>query len=267
MLKIICLKGGVGNQLFEYCRFRQLQDEGHKAYLHYDHRRLKQHNGQRIDQIFRVVLPAEPWWVMLLVIVLKSLRKFNLAPRLYDDSRPDCVLIDDYCQCRQSTVNAHEVLHFREHILTDEASSIAQEIKDAPHAVALHVRRGDYLHASNVHNFGTCSLSYYASAMQMVRRQHPEAQFFLFSDDVRWCRAQAEFADCHIVEFHHSPDYVNLYLMTLCRSHIIANSTFSFWGAFLGIHKDGTHIYPRQWFVNTAWHKPDFLPTDWVALS
>lgn len=266
MFKIICLKGGVGNQLFEYCRFCQLQAAGHNVYLHYDRRRLKQHNGQRIDQIFRITLPTEPWWVIMLVVMIKVLRKLHLAPRLYDDARPDCTLIDDYCQNRQSTLNAHEVLHFREDILTQEACAVADKMSGMKHAVAIHVRRGDYLHVANVNNFGTCSLTYYEIAMKKVREKHPEAQFFLFSDDVPWCKSQTAFLDCHIVELRKSPDYVSLYLMTLCKSHIIANSTFSFWGAFLGMHKDGLNIYPRQWFANAAWNKPDFLPADWIAM-
>lgn len=266
MFKIICLKGGVGNQLFEYCRFCQLQAAGHNVYLHYDRRRLKQHNGQRIDQIFRITLPTEPWWVIMLVVMIKVLRKLHLAPRLYDDARPNCTLIDDYCQNRQSTLNAHEVLHFREGILTQEACAFADKMSGVKHAVAIHVRRGDYLHVANVNNFGTCSLTYYEIAMKKVREKHPEAQFFLFSDDVEWCKSQTAFLDCHIVELRKSPDYVSLYLMTLCKSHIIANSTFSFWGAFLGMHKDGLNIYPRQWFANAAWNKPDFLPADWIAM-
>lgn len=267
MLKIICLKGGVGNQLFEFCRFCLLRDEGHHVYIHYDRRRLKQHNGQRIDRIFRISLPAEPWWVMVSVAMLKVLRILRCARRLYDDERDDCLLIDDYCQNRSSTLNARKVLKFRDDLLTDEARREATCIQEAVHAVAIHVRRGDYLHASNINDFGTCSLAYYASAMDKARERYGDVRFFLFSDDVAWCREQPLFADCRIVDLRQSPDYVSLYLMTLCRSHIIANSTFSFWGAFLSADDNGMNIYPKRWFANETWNKPDFLPASWIAVG
>lgn len=267
MLKIICLKGGVGNQIFEYCRYRQLKNEGHNVFLHYDERRLKQHKGQRIDQIFRISLPVEPWWVMVLVTAIKVLRMLHCAKHLYDDERTDCLLIDDYCQNQASILNAHNELNFRSELLTDEAQPVATRIQESAHAVAIHVRRGDYLHASNISNFGTCSLAYYTSAMNDVKGHYRDAQFFLFSDDVAWCKQQPIFAGCNIVTLRHSPDYVSLYLMTLCPSHIIANSTFSFWGAFLNTCNDGVNVYPKQWFANKAWNKPDFLPSSWTALG
>ena len=61
-------------------------------------------------------------------------------------------------------------------------------------------------------------------------------------------------------------DHIDLFLMTRCRGHIIANSTFSFWGAMLADDKDATNIYPRRWFANTAWTIPYIFPDDWISL-
>ena len=74
-MKIVCLKGGLGNQMFEYCRFRDLMESGHdEVYLFYDHRRLKQHNGLRLSDCFELELPSCPWGVKLVVWGLKICR-------------------------------------------------------------------------------------------------------------------------------------------------------------------------------------------------
>lgn len=266
MLKILCLKGGIGNQIFEYCQFRQLIDQKHNCFLHYDARKLKQHNCQRIDQVFDITLLHEPLWVKMYVLVLKVCRCLKLFKHLYDDERNDCTLIDDYCQNKKSIVNARDILTFKTEALTNEAQELKDVIENAPHPVALHVRRGDYLHPSNAANFGTCNMEYYTTAMGIIRTKHSDAQFFIFSDDTEWCAQQSAFKDCEIVKLTHTADFISMYLMTLCKSHIIANSTFSFWGAFLSSHLDGTNFYPTQWFANKDWNKPDFLPKSWTAI-
>lgn len=266
MLKILCLKGGIGNQIFEYCQFQQLIDQQHTCFLHYDVRRLKQHNSQRIDQVFHITLPHEPFWVKMYLLLLKVFRRFGVFTRLYDDEREDCTLIDDYCQNKSAIVNARDILAFKTEALTNEAKELKIEIEKVPHPVALHVRRGDYLHPSNAANFGTCGMEYYTTAMELIRSKHPDAQFYIFSDDTEWCAQQSAFKDCKIVQLNHTADYISMYLMTLCKNHIIANSTFSFWGAFLSPYLDGINIYPAQWFANKDWNKPDFLPESWVAI-
>ena len=85
-MKIVCLKGGLGNQMFEYCRFRDLMESGHdEVYLFYDHRRLKQHNGLRLSDCFELELPSCPWGVKLVVWGLKICRAVGVLKRLYDD--------------------------------------------------------------------------------------------------------------------------------------------------------------------------------------
>ena len=62
------------------------------------------------------------------------------------------------------------------------------------------------------------------------------------------------------------PDYIDLFLMTRCQGHIIANSTFSYWGAMLANDEDATNIYPHRWFANTEWTVPDIFPENWISL-
>lgn len=263
-MKIICLKGGLGNQLFEYCRYCQTK-ERERTYLHLDRRRLKQHAGALISDCFEVTLPHTPIWVDAAVWGMKLLRRIGICKRLYDDERPDCLLIDDYCQHRDYITRAKEVLHFRPLDLPEGHKQLLQLIRQEAYPVAVHIRRGDYLHKSNLSNFGLCEVTYYHRAMEYIRQQHPAARFFFFSDDISWVKTHLHTEGAVYAEPLCGMDYADLYLMTECHGHIIANSTFSFWGAKLSTHP-GIHIYPLRWYQNPTWTIPDIFPADWKGM-
>jgi hypothetical protein len=112
-----------------------------------------------------------------------------------------------------------------------------------PHRTAVHVRRGDYL----VHRdlFPPLPLEYYMEAMALT-----QGPYLVFSDDMEWCRAHLP-RDCMFVE--HNRDYEDLILMTTCNEHITANSTFSWWGAWLA---NARAIYPSTWGPGFAHESP-----------
>ena len=114
----------------------------------------------------------------------------------------------------------------------------------AENTTALHVRRSDYLTRNVI-----VPLSYYEQALDDLVKRHGEGQVLVFSDDADWCRANLSIADA--VYLHGNPDWLDLTLMSLCDHHICANSTFSWWGAFLS--EDPTPIAP--WFPG---EHPDF---------
>ena len=264
-MKIVCIKGGLGNQLFEYCRYRELKRQAReRVMLFYDARRTKQHGGVALAEAFELSLPASNVWVALLVWALKLLRAARLCKRLYDDERDDCVLIDDYSQHRRFIVHAASYLHFR----VPAGQTFGALIQKHTYPVSIHVRRGDYLHPANLQNFGVCSANYFLSAAKWIKERQPQASFFVFSDDMAWAKKHLAVLDCVFVEHAEpQPDYTDLYLMTCCKGHIIANSTFSFWGAYLSSHPEGITVYPHEWFANPAWTMPDIFPEHWVRWS
>ena len=233
-MKIVCLKGGLGNQMFEYCRFRDLMDSGNgKVYLFYDRRRLKQHDGLRLSDCFELELPSCPWGIRLVVWGLKICRAIGVLKRLYDDEKPDAVLIDDYSQHRRFIPNARRYFSFRQ-FLAELQSGFVQMIRAVDYPVSVHVRRGDYLHPSNS-SFVLCGVDYFRQAIAYVRKKRPDARFFFFSDDMEWVRENLWMEDAVYVEHTElMPDYVDLYLMTLCRGHIIPIPRSAF----------GGHIWP-----------------------
>ena len=108
-----------------------------------------------------------------------------------------------------------------------------REVLALPHRTSLHVRRGDYLRHPNFHQ--PLPLVYYEEAMTLTR-----PPYLVFSDDLEWCRANLR-GDCLYVE--HNRDFEDLFLMATCHEHITANSTFSWWGAWLANNRA---VYPRH---------------------
>lgn len=267
-MKIVCLKGGLGNQMFEYCRYRLLSEnqKNGKVYLFRDIRRLKQHNHLSIFDCFDLPVPKQAMWISWLVYGMKALRELHFFPRLYDDERDDCTLIDDYSQDKRFIQNAKELFHFKT-ISSEQTQKYLSEIQSSAFPVAIHIRRGDYLNPINMKNIGLCSPEYYQQAISLIKKRYPAAQFYIFSDDLEWTKKHI-LAESAIYVHHEEsdPDYVDLYLMTHCKAHIIANSTFSFWGSWLADHQEHLCIYPCKWYQNPNWVTPDIFPEHWISI-
>lgn len=144
---------------------------------------------------------------------------------------------------------------------------LAEEIGLA-NAVSLHVRRGDYVSdPKTTATNGVCPPSYFDTAIRYISTRVTAPHFFVFSDDMEWVRANLHIDHPrHYVDHNRgSESYNDMRLMSLCRHHIIANSSFSWWGAWLNPRDDKMVIAPKKWFANSNDSK-DLFPSGWVAL-
>lgn len=121
-------------------------------------------------------------------------------------------------------------------------------------AVSIHIRRGDYLEGSEIYG-GNCTDAYYQRAIAFIREKYPRAVFFVFSNDEdfseKWLRDNFPGRDFVLVRGStEETGYLDMYLMSRCRHHIMANSSFSWWGAYLNPSRDKTVIAPSRWFNN-----------------
>ena len=135
-------------------------------------------------------------------------------------------------------------------------------------AVSLHVRRGDY--AANpivLATHGLCSLQYYKEAIRFVSERVNEPYFFIFSDDIEWVKDNLEIGFQHQYIDHNYglESYNDMRLMSLCQHHIIANSSFSWWGAWLNPSPAKLVVSPEKWFSNDN-QATDLIPREWVRL-
>lgn len=135
-------------------------------------------------------------------------------------------------------------------------------------SVSLHIRRGDYVRnpeTNAVH--GLCSIDYYQSAARHIADLVEAPEFFVFSDDISWARENLNLDfPCHyICENEGGDSYIDMQLMSLCRHYIIANSSFSWWGAWLNPRDDKIVVAPHKWFSRKP-RPRDLLPDRWVIL-
>lgn len=133
-------------------------------------------------------------------------------------------------------------------------------------SVSLHVRRGDYLKSGA---YAVCSGDYYRAALQrVVDRTGMSPTVFVFSDDPTWARDNLELPFPKVVvDFNgRDTDYEDLRLMSLCQHNIIANSSFSWWGAWLNANPGKVVIGPTRWFAAKHLQNPDILPPDWIQI-
>jgi hypothetical protein len=138
-------------------------------------------------------------------------------------------------------------------------------------AVSLHVRRGDYVDSAETSRFhGTCGLAYYEKAIDYTAARVASPHLFVFSDDPEWARRNIA-APCPVSVVDHndaSTSNEDLRLMSLCRHHIIANSSFGWWAAWLCQNPDKIVVTPARWFANEEKNDQtdDLIPEGWVRL-
>ena len=176
--------------------------------------------------------------------------------------------LDGYWQSERYFADARDAIR-RELTLPYEpnaanASWLAR-IRSA-NSVCVHVRRGDYLTPTYLAHHGICSTGYYERAMPLVAQKVEDPHFFVFSDDLEWARGHIvgpniAFVDANPAEAAHD----ELKLMAACRHHVIANSSLSWWGAWLAHHDGQIVVAPDPWF-SAGKPTPDLFPQSWLAL-
>jgi hypothetical protein len=147
-------------------------------------------------------------------------------------------------------------------------AALAGQIRECE-AVSVHVRRTDYVTdlGTNRHH-GALGREYYAAAVEYLTARVAEPHFFVFSDDTAWTRANLAFSHPATFVEHNGAarDYEDLRLMALCGHHILANSSFSWWGAWLGTRREPVVVAPKRWFADGKHDTRDLYLPGWTRL-
>jgi hypothetical protein len=160
-----------------------------------------------------------------------------------------------------------ETFHFPE--FEDSANiTIAQQIEKV-NAISLHVRRGEFANNQKYNQvIGTCDLEYYKKAISYITGKIQKPVFFIFSDDPEWVKQNIVMdSPCYyITQNTGKQSYRDMQLMSLCKHNIIANSTFSWWGAWLNQNPDKIVIAPQIWFSGWDYNTKDLIPISWIKI-
>lgn len=271
-MTIVRLKGGLGNQMFEYAVGRAHALEGNDALFldttFLNDRTPRRHFTFRSYElgIFRIeehftflsrlssLLPIPLLWPGLSVL-FEKLGNIFLKNHRYLSG-----YFQDEKYFKKFVAELRNDFTFKT-VLSPIVEAIANKVRESE-SVSIHVRRGDYVSDSKtaeVHGF--LGSRYYENAVKLVAEKVRHPHFFVFSDDLEWCRNN--------ITMPYSVDYVScglddLRLMSLCKHNIIANSAFSWWGAWLNANPEKIVIAPKIWFAGRA--ESNFIPKDWVRM-
>jgi len=292
------LIGGLGNQMFQYaaaCRLASRHRTNQKLDLTF-FKNIQQGTTTRRFELDKLNISAKiaskreiaemkgeikSKFHCSSLLHLKKLQKQAISPMVFTEqftyfneevlSLSDNVYLDGYWQSEKYFTDIENIIRM-EFTVKRKPDSInmqkSQEIIKV-NSVSLHIRRGDYVTdlETNQHH-GTCSLAYYENAVNILADLTKDPHFFVFSDDPVW--AKTNFKTDYPVTFidHNSADkcYEDMRLMCLCRHHIIANSSFSWWGAWLSNNPDKIVIAPSRWFVDPERSTVDLLPHTWIKI-
>ena len=251
---IVRVVGGLGNQMFQYAYARALSLAGFDVKLDISKfKKYKLHGGYQLDK-FKIDLKiADSFSIFSGKIGFKKNKKEkNLLFDKNFKSPKGNEYIKGYFQTEKYFLEIRETLlkEFSIHQeISKETESLAKKISTLKNTCSLHIRRGDYISdekANKVH--GTCNLDYYQRAIQIINKKYDNVTFYIFSDDISWTKKNLKAEKVVFVDIKSIP-HEDMYLMSLCKHNITANSSFSWWGAWLNKNEKKTIIAPKQWFV------------------
>ena len=289
--------GGLGNQLFEYANAKALALKLNQE-LFFDLSFFDEYHRKdvyRLDEFNTTINVSESKYINKLKrkIIKPDLLRWGLkklgASGFYSKSnhfdehwfdindinnlkRKKDLYISGYFDDQSYFENIKEILRQEftlKNPLNNDNKNFQFLINDSKNSVGIHIRRGDYI---NNGYFAQLPISYYQTAVNYIESHYPESTYFIFSDDLLWVKKNFNLTPKTIfIDINdEATDFMELILMASCKHNIIANSTFSWWGAWLNNNPDKIVIAPKYWFKNPAakakYESGHLVPSNWKKI-
>lgn len=261
------LIGGIGNQMFEYAAGRAVAERtGQELKLDisaykYDAKRQYSlscfntiENFLDVKNYFRAKQYNE--------------QHFHFDPDLLKTSGN--IYMNGYWQSEKYFKDIEDIIRkdftFKEFV-KPKNDSVKSEIQmHHNNSISIHVRRGDYVSNPQTNEYhGVLPIKYYEKAASIITDKIKDPYFFIFSDDINWCKSNFKL-DYPTRFVEGNRDWEDMQLMVYCKNHIIANSAFSWWGAWLSPFKEKIVISPKDWFAGADLDIKDLIPERWIRL-
>lgn len=288
---LVILQGGLGNQMFQYAFYLAMKE--HSPNTDYDCSIVNynnDHNGFELENIFNIKAKQSK----LTLLIVKILKRYTFLQKHKFISLLNIKLITDSVPSIYNSIFLKKNKTFRTYYLgywqtekyfeeiedkvrntftfdktklSDKSNSIVSEIQSNT-SVSIHIRRGDYLFDKNINLYGNiCTNEYYNKAIKLIQDKYPQCHFYVFSDDCEWAKENLHInGESTYINFNKGKNsWQDMYLMSLCKHNIIANSSFSWWGAWLNSNPSKTVICPSK-FINSN-SKSDIIPENWLTIE
>lgn len=290
------LNGQLGNQMFVYATaYAASQARNEKMVVYkFEYDTIYRKQGFQLDSLaidpvaHYKGIPGSLYRYTLKKIIAKLVnlifrKQIICVKSNYQDDQVDCIM-EKPNTFTELVFNSEKSIHmiegfrqspyyfnaFRDEILRqfvpryqlpEESEKILKRIADERYPVSVHIRRGDYV------KIGCClSMQYYQKAIRQVSITHPESVFFIFSDDIEWVQQNLKCNEYNVIYVKHEQrvrPFDDIWLMSKCRANIIANSSFSWWGAYLNNNENRQIIAPRKIYENND----RIIPEGWVVMD
>lgn len=301
-MKIVNVIGGLGNQMFQYAFAVALKCKDPKETVYVDTQHYKNafiktyhgnnfyHNGYEVDKVFSnaSIKPASAWDLMKVSYYIPNQVLARAVRRLLPKRKTEFVSDQQPYVFMPEALNEVGDWYFDGYWMSplyfdDYRNEIIKEFEFHPfdtkenlelqplllkdNSITIHIRRGDYVGSNTLG--GICTLTYYRNAILEARKLIDHPEFFVFSNDQDWCieNLKDEFgkSEVHFVSNNRgSESYRDMQLMSIARCNILANSSFSWWGAYLNQRKDHITFCPNKWH-NTMEYKDHYVK-DWIKI-
>lgn len=276
--------GGLGNQFFQYATGRAISYKTGlplvldiSEFENYQLRNflLNEYNihAEIISRDTALSFKGENRWQRYLNRFIRKRfiveKEFAFDSSILDISKP--VFLYGYWQSEKYFVEIRDIL-LKELTLKSPLSGLNLDMAthiQTSQSVALHVRRGDYISGKkNTEKYAICSLDYYKQSIQYFAHSTKNPYFFIFSDDHAWVKENLRIDYPTVFVDHNPPSSAceDLRLMSLCQHQIIANSSFSWWAAWLNPNPNKIVIAPQKWFNDLSINTSDLIPDQWIRL-
>ena len=286
------LKGGLGNQMFEYAagyvlaKKRQEDFKVDLTHLH-NHKDFKNETPREFqlaffnvdckfsskEEVIRIKKSYSkciPFLIQLdEVLVMYNVIKYPLFTNISKD-----VYMNSYFQNEkyfsEYKNDIIEKFTLKKEFITKDFLKMKKLIEKERNSISIHIRRGDYITNKKANKWhGVLEEDYYHNAIEYLKNEKKmiNSQIFLFSDDTAWVEENIDFG----VKTYYMSEKFNpaqsIILMSKCKNNIIANSSFSWWGAWLNNNKNKVVIAPSKWLAHGDGPHKGIVPQNWIRLS
>lgn len=239
---VMRIQGGIGNQMFQWACGRALsKSRDSKLFLEITNYRFDSRRKFQLNLFSRIHnLISENQVSIIDGWLPNELIQVNDDFQTLEFPTTEKLFLNGYWQSEKHFSDTREII--LDDFNLDEYSKVRKNYPDLSTSVSLHVRRTDYVSSNGFHPVQ--SLDYYEQAINKLDNDY--TRIYVFSDDIEWCKENIKFDNCFFVD--NNDEMESLSLMSNCRHNITANSSFSWWAAWLNPHKDKKVVCPSQWF-------------------
>jgi len=279
MYRIVILRGGLGNQMFGYAFYLTLKQRYRFSFVGIDpiHCFLV-HNGFELPDIFSNIHHKKSFKFYRRIQKLYSeystkklfMKVMEESPgkflSTFANTNYFFTVYDGFWQTEKYFENIRSNINFAFQFNKTKLNfktEVLCTILEKENGVSIHIRRGDYVDASEFD--GICNLNYYKNALEKIEKLVKDPKYYIFTDDKVWVSDNISLCQYQLIDWNNNTEsWQDMYLMTKCKHNIIANSSFSWWGAWLNNNEEKIVIAPSKWFKTLS--AEDITPESWIRI-